>query len=166
LKGIEGVSLLGGEPFEQPAAVAELCAGVRALGLSVMVFSGFTLAELKARGEAETSGNHEVDHQDELTGEFEDDPLSDSAETLHFLAHRSVKRWIEGAKHRNRGDPDPGHRFAEELPLETLDIDGDIGELRHRRQEKQRDGALAPSLYSHSQALASVHVEAGSRSPL
>ena len=49
-QGIEGVSLLGGEPFDQAPAVAELCAGVRALGLSVMVFSGYTLAELQARG--------------------------------------------------------------------------------------------------------------------
>jgi anaerobic ribonucleoside-triphosphate reductase activating protein len=48
--GIEGVSLLGGEPFEQPDAIAELCAGVRSSGLSVMVFSGYTLAELQARG--------------------------------------------------------------------------------------------------------------------
>lgn len=50
VKGIEGVSLLGGEPFDQAAAVGELCAGVRALGLSVMVFSGYTLGELRARG--------------------------------------------------------------------------------------------------------------------
>lgn len=47
--GLEGISLLGGEPFEQPEAIAELCAGARALGLSVMVFSGFTLDELRAR---------------------------------------------------------------------------------------------------------------------
>lgn len=45
--GIEGLSVLGGEPFEQAPAVAELCAGVRAAGLSVMVYTGFTLAELR-----------------------------------------------------------------------------------------------------------------------
>jgi anaerobic ribonucleoside-triphosphate reductase activating protein len=50
--GIEGVSVLGGEPFEQPDALGELCAGAHALGLTVMVFSGYTRAELAARGAA------------------------------------------------------------------------------------------------------------------
>ena len=44
---IEGVTLLGGEPFEQAAALAEFAAGARALGLSVMVFSGYTRDELE-----------------------------------------------------------------------------------------------------------------------
>jgi len=48
--GLQGLTLLGGEPFAQAAAVAELAAGVRALGLSIMVFSGYTLAELSSQG--------------------------------------------------------------------------------------------------------------------
>lgn len=48
VNGIEGLSVLGGEPFQQPEAVGALCAGARSLGLSVMVFSGYTLEELKA----------------------------------------------------------------------------------------------------------------------
>ncbi|MCP3142616.1 4Fe-4S single cluster domain-containing protein [Pyxidicoccus xibeiensis] len=47
--GIEGLSILGGEPFSQPSPLADLCERVRAAGLSVMVFSGYTLAELKAQ---------------------------------------------------------------------------------------------------------------------
>lgn len=39
---IDGVSVLGGEPTEQPAAVAELLRSVRELGLSTVVFSGRT----------------------------------------------------------------------------------------------------------------------------
>jgi anaerobic ribonucleoside-triphosphate reductase activating protein len=46
--GLEGLSVLGGEPFQQPAALAQLCAQVRAAGLGVMVYSGYTLAELQA----------------------------------------------------------------------------------------------------------------------
>jgi anaerobic ribonucleoside-triphosphate reductase activating protein len=46
--GIEGLSVLGGEPFEQPRAVAEVCRAVRAAGLGVMVYSGYTLEELRA----------------------------------------------------------------------------------------------------------------------
>ena len=49
--GVEGVSLLGGEPFAQAGPLALLAEGVRARGLSVMVYSGFTLAELKAQGD-------------------------------------------------------------------------------------------------------------------
>jgi len=47
--GIEGISILGGEPFEQPEGLAELTRQVRAAGLSVMVYSGYTLAELQGR---------------------------------------------------------------------------------------------------------------------
>ena len=46
---IEGVTLLGGEPFEQAAALARFASGVRALGLSVLAFSGYRLEELRAR---------------------------------------------------------------------------------------------------------------------
>jgi anaerobic ribonucleoside-triphosphate reductase activating protein len=49
--GIEGLSLLGGEPFAQPAACAILAEAARAAGLSVMIFTGFTLEELAARRE-------------------------------------------------------------------------------------------------------------------
>lgn len=45
---VEGVSLLGGEPFAQADALAPFAEGVRARGLSVMIFSGYTLAELRA----------------------------------------------------------------------------------------------------------------------
>ena len=48
-RGIEGISLLGGEPTSQAAALADVAEATRAMDLSVMVYSGFTLAELRAR---------------------------------------------------------------------------------------------------------------------
>ena len=51
--GIEGVSVLGGEPFEQAAALVPFARAVRAAGLSVMVFTGYTLEALRARGDAD-----------------------------------------------------------------------------------------------------------------
>lgn len=51
--GIEGISVLGGEPFQQPAGVAALNRLVQASGLSVMVYSGYTLAELRAMKSAD-----------------------------------------------------------------------------------------------------------------
>lgn len=51
--GIEGITLLGGEPFAHAAAAMALAKTARELALSVMVFSGFTLEELQARSETE-----------------------------------------------------------------------------------------------------------------
>jgi anaerobic ribonucleoside-triphosphate reductase activating protein len=48
---IEGLTFLGGEPFEQAAPLAHLAAAARDLGLSVMAFTGFTLRELRGRSE-------------------------------------------------------------------------------------------------------------------
>jgi anaerobic ribonucleoside-triphosphate reductase activating protein len=48
--GIEGVSILGGEPFAQAPELAQLGRTMRDRGLSVMIYSGYTLAELHAMG--------------------------------------------------------------------------------------------------------------------
>lgn len=44
--GIEGITFLGGEPFLQAKGLAEVAAAAQAAGLSVMVFTGYTLEEL------------------------------------------------------------------------------------------------------------------------
>ena len=46
VRGIEGVTLTGGEPFAQAGPLAATAARVRAAGLSVMVFTGYELEEL------------------------------------------------------------------------------------------------------------------------
>lgn len=45
---VEGVTLLGGEPMLQAKGLSEFAAGAHSLGLSVMVFTGYTLTELQA----------------------------------------------------------------------------------------------------------------------
>ena len=53
--GVEGITMMGGEPFAHlPAAVA-LATAARGLGLSVMTFSGFTLEQLRERPEPEVA---------------------------------------------------------------------------------------------------------------
>jgi anaerobic ribonucleoside-triphosphate reductase activating protein len=47
-RGIEGLSLSGGEPLQQPEAAAALLDAARALGLSTLAFSGYTLDEIRA----------------------------------------------------------------------------------------------------------------------
>ena len=49
-KGIEGLTLLGGEPFDQAASLAPLAAAVQAAGLGVMTFTGHTLEALRDAG--------------------------------------------------------------------------------------------------------------------
>ncbi|MBM7808313.1 anaerobic ribonucleoside-triphosphate reductase activating protein [Geodermatophilus bullaregiensis] len=44
---VEGVTILGGEPFEQAAPLARLAALVQAAGLSVMTFTGYELPVLR-----------------------------------------------------------------------------------------------------------------------
>jgi anaerobic ribonucleoside-triphosphate reductase activating protein len=44
---IEGVTFLGGEPFAQPQALGALAERVRQHGLTVMIFSGYTLKGLR-----------------------------------------------------------------------------------------------------------------------
>lgn len=53
--GIDGVTLLGGEPFAHAACAAALARFVREQGLSVMVFSGYTIEELRLRPEPEVA---------------------------------------------------------------------------------------------------------------
>lgn len=45
-ESIEGITLLGGEPFAHAEPAAELARAARSLGLSVMVFTGYTLEQL------------------------------------------------------------------------------------------------------------------------
>jgi anaerobic ribonucleoside-triphosphate reductase activating protein len=46
--GVEGITLLGGEPLAHAAGAAVLARALREKGLTVMVFSGYTLEEAQA----------------------------------------------------------------------------------------------------------------------
>jgi anaerobic ribonucleoside-triphosphate reductase activating protein len=46
--GSEGLSLSGGEPLQQPAASAALLDAARALGMSTLAFSGYSIDEIRA----------------------------------------------------------------------------------------------------------------------
>lgn len=46
ISGIEGVTLLGGEPFDQPEPLGRFASAVRDAGLSVMTFTGHVLEDL------------------------------------------------------------------------------------------------------------------------
>ena len=46
---IEGITLLGGEPFAHAEGAAALAEAARSMGLSVMIFSGYLLEDLAAK---------------------------------------------------------------------------------------------------------------------
>jgi anaerobic ribonucleoside-triphosphate reductase activating protein len=48
---IEGVTFLGGEPFDQAEALGKLALMVKKIGLSIMVFSGYHYEDLQKREE-------------------------------------------------------------------------------------------------------------------
>ncbi|MER7441573.1 4Fe-4S single cluster domain-containing protein [Micromonospora avicenniae] len=50
--GTEGLTLLGGEPFDQAAALAKVTSVVRQAGRSVMTFTGYTSLQLREAAEA------------------------------------------------------------------------------------------------------------------
>lgn len=52
-EGLEGVTFVGGEPFEQPGALAEVGRCVRQRGLSVVTFTGRTLEDIRGRNDPE-----------------------------------------------------------------------------------------------------------------
>lgn len=45
----DGVTILGGEPFDQPESVAELVSRLKHHGLHVTIYSGYTLEQLIQR---------------------------------------------------------------------------------------------------------------------
>jgi len=49
--GIEGITFLGGEPLAHAAGAAALATAARQRGLTIMIFSGYTIEEARAKGD-------------------------------------------------------------------------------------------------------------------
>ena len=102
-QGVEGITLLGGEPLAHAAGAAALARAARDLGLTVMVFSGYTLAE--ARGLSDPAVADLLAHTDLLVdGPYlRDRPESrrrwvgSANQQIHFLTDRyraDDPRWL------------------------------------------------------------------------
>ena len=50
-QGIEGITLIGGEPFAHANSAAPIASAARAMNLSVMIFSGYTIEELRSQAD-------------------------------------------------------------------------------------------------------------------
>ena len=89
--GIEGVTLTGGEPFEQSAELLPLVLGVRDAGLSVVAFTGFEIEELRTRPRSALLGACDI----VITGRYVRTERSaglalrgSANQTVHFLTDR------------------------------------------------------------------------------
>lgn len=115
--GIEGVTLIGGEPFAHAGGAATLARAVRERGLTVMIFSGFTIEQLRADSRAEVAA---------LLAETDllvDGPyLEQQAETS--------RRWIGSSNQRAHflteaySEDDP--RWRETNTMEIRMVDGEV----------------------------------------
>jgi anaerobic ribonucleoside-triphosphate reductase activating protein len=92
--GVEGITLLGGEPLAHATAAAALARAVQSLGLTVMVFSGYTLAE--ARGLPDSAVGDLLAHTDLLVdGRYRRELpethrrwIGSANQQVHFLTNR------------------------------------------------------------------------------
>lgn len=92
--GVEGITLMGGEPTAHAAGAAALARATRQRGLSVMVFTGFLLEELRARGDADIDAL--IDHTDIFVdGVYDRDKpdttrrwIGSTNQRVHFLTDR------------------------------------------------------------------------------
>jgi anaerobic ribonucleoside-triphosphate reductase activating protein len=102
-QGIEGITLLGGEPLAHAVAAAPLARQVQARGLSVMVFSGYTLEEIQVRADA--AENDLLAHTDILVdGPYRRELpetrrrwIGSANQRVHFLSSRyraDDPRWL------------------------------------------------------------------------
>jgi len=91
---IEGITFLGGEPFEQAEPLAEIACRAQQIGLSVMAFSGYYIEQLE---EMNKPGWKDLYYKTDLfiDGPFEQDHLDkerpwvgSTNQRFHFLTDR------------------------------------------------------------------------------
>ncbi|SNR98810.1 anaerobic ribonucleoside-triphosphate reductase activating protein [Blastococcus mobilis] len=140
--GVEGITLLGGEPFEQAAPLARVARGLRQAGLSVMTFTGYEWADLRRWAESRPDIGALLEATDLLAdGPF----LADSIDTS--------RPWIGS---RNQGLRALTDRYAEQLA--TFDRHPDRVEVR-----VAADGEIAVNGWANADALDALFADLGRR---
>jgi hypothetical protein len=80
----------------------------------------------------QTPGDHEVQYEPKLTVKPEGDPLSDAPQMPNTPALDVTERRTGRAQEEWVPHLDPFKRPVYEPPLQRLNINGDIGQFRHR----------------------------------
>lgn len=114
--GDEGITLLGGEPFDQAAGVAELAEMAQLSGLGVVTFTGYRLANLRQTGGDATSL---LAHTDMLV----DGPyVAGLPERARALVGSSNQQFIHLTERYGRYEP---ARVSNRVEIRVMD-DGEI----------------------------------------
>lgn len=101
---IEGITLLGGEPFSHAAGLSKIAKSVQDIGLTVMIFSGFLLEQLKENSKSDADVKLLLENTDVLVDgpyirEQPDETrrwIGSANQRIHFLSDRydeSDARW-------------------------------------------------------------------------
>ncbi|MEJ5274429.1 MAG: 4Fe-4S single cluster domain-containing protein [Thermogemmata sp.] len=100
---LEGITLLGGEPTAQPLAAAAIARGAWERGLTVLLFSGFTLEQLREK--QDPAIHNLLAHTDILVdGPYDRDQpetqrrwIGSANQRVHFLTSRCAwdERWFQ-----------------------------------------------------------------------
>ena len=83
-------------------------------------------------------GDHEMQHQEEIPIETDHDALAEPAKAGEAAVGRRRDRGIDRAEQERAREPHPFEGRACDAGLERLDVDGDVGQLRHPRMERRR----------------------------
>lgn len=118
--GIEGLTLLGGEPLEQLPGVTALCEGAARRGLGVLVFSGYRLEEARARSGFEALWAH-VDTL--VDGRYE---AADPEPRPEHGGRRFIGSRNQGLRHRSDRYVDPALWHGEPRIEVRIDADGGL----------------------------------------
>lgn len=121
--GIEGVTLTGGEPFHQAAALVEVASRVRAVGLSVFVFTGYDLHELTrfdhrqllALTDVLVSGRYVQSQRS-----FESEWRGSTNQRVHFLTARYTEACMANSAHVEFHLAPDGHIAVTGFPMPQL----------------------------------------------
>ena len=80
---------------------------------------------------AQAPGDHQVDHDEAAAVELEDDLLGESPHAGDGPTPYILDRGRHGAKHEGTRQPDVVQHLAGDTPIQVLDVDGEVRQLRH-----------------------------------
>ncbi len=87
---------------------------------------------LAGREPAQAAGDHEMDDDEEVAGEGEDDALAEALDAGDDLALDGRDRRRDRAQQERMADAHALEAMADDLGVEPLEIDADVGQFGHR----------------------------------
>lgn len=139
-RNLEGVTISGGEPFRQGVALGQLVGALHDKGLGLIIYTGYTLAELRLDSRAGIQ--QALDGCDTLVDGPYDEALDDgqafrgsSNQTIHHFTSRYREYFSSGGTRRSVFRQEDGHHYLLGIP---------DGAARARWADIKRGAGIAP----------------------